>query len=49
MCLEHAPTIRARMGVYITLLCNNVPTPPGHKTWIQALRFPDHRALNRTC
>lgn len=48
MCLEYPPSIRARLGVYIVVLCNNIPAPAPEKDWMRALRFPDYRELNRT-
>lgn len=48
LCLEVAPTVRARMAVYIALLCNDVPPPAGYQSWIAAMQFPDARELNRT-
>lgn len=48
MCLEYPPHFRARLAVYLSLLCNFVTAPTSHECWPHALLFEDHRQLNRT-
>lgn len=47
MCLEVAPTIRARAAVYIALLCNKIAPPPPERNWVRTLLIRNVRELNR--
>lgn len=49
MCLEYPPHFRARLTVYLALICNFVREPPTTKYWPRTLCFKDERQLNRTC
>ena len=46
MCLEYPPSYRARLAVYVALLCNGIPAPADtEESWALAMEFGEERLL----